>query len=185
MKQRGLTNDEICEAFVITRTKGETPELRNSKGSIFASGNVLYSYGLHYPLLAYVPASDSRPACWLLNSRKYSVTTSHHQSDAYRRARHTGLPVIDHYMTGHDYSISDVKPARIKVRDEALTAYLACKNPGTRPAFKALAALESAQASLAEICQFLGEPVPDLPEITPQQAERLATTRVLLALSVA
>lgn len=185
MKQRGLTNDQICEAFVITRAKGDTPELRNGKGSMFASGNVLYSYGTHYPLLAYVPASDSHPACWLLNSRKYSVTTSRHQSDTYRRARHSSLPIIDHYMTGHDYSISDVKPARIKARDKALTIYLACKNPSTRPAFKALAALESAQESLTEICQFLGEPVPDLPEITPQQEERLVTTRVLLSLSVA
>lgn len=47
-------------------------------GNLFAEGDVLYSYGRHFPLA--VRRQSLRGTWYLLNGDRYSVTTSHHQS---------------------------------------------------------------------------------------------------------
>ena len=66
-KGRKYSNEGVCKAFLNGAEKGKS-------NRIFIEGNVIYSYGHHFPLA--VRLKD----CYLLNSDKYSVTTSCHQN---------------------------------------------------------------------------------------------------------
>jgi hypothetical protein len=52
---------------------------RNAGGNLYFEGDVIYSYGSHFPLAAHVTNAKGKPAI-LINSGRYSVTTSGHQS---------------------------------------------------------------------------------------------------------
>ena len=62
------TNTSIVEAFNNGATQGEA-------NTMFIEGNVLYSYGHHFPLAIRLKSGHH-----LINGDKYSVTTSQHQS---------------------------------------------------------------------------------------------------------
>lgn len=64
-----MTNREIAQAFANGATKG-----RSGNGTLIISGNVIYSYGDHWPL-AYRDSNGTAH----VNDSKYSVTTSKHK----------------------------------------------------------------------------------------------------------
>ncbi len=64
-----MTNREIAQSFANGATKG-----RNGNQTIFIDGDVIYSYGHHWP----IAVRQGRAA--LINGNKYSVTTSRHTS---------------------------------------------------------------------------------------------------------
>lgn len=68
-------NQEIVEAFV----NGEIH--KGTANNIFVEGNVLYSYGEHFPMAIklYDDEGDEGNAYFIINKGKYSVTTSRHQ----------------------------------------------------------------------------------------------------------
>jgi hypothetical protein len=65
---------------------------RNSTGSLFFSGDTIYSYGRHFPVARHVTDKHGR-ACVLFTTRDYSVTTTGHKS-AVRRAIPSGVRVF-------------------------------------------------------------------------------------------
>lgn len=76
-----MTNEQLVEAFANGATKGKS-------NSMFIEGNVIYSYGKHFPLAIRVSKG------FLINTDKYSVTTSKHQKLVKRH-----LATIDVKMT--------------------------------------------------------------------------------------
>lgn len=62
-----MTNEQLVEEFANGATKGKS-------SSMFIEGNVIYSYGKHFPLAARVSTG------FLINTDKFSVTTSKHQT---------------------------------------------------------------------------------------------------------
>lgn len=62
-----MTNKQVCQAFVDGATKGKSLH-------IFIEGNVIYSYGKHWPLGIRYGNS------FAYNADKYSMTTSRHLS---------------------------------------------------------------------------------------------------------
>lgn len=70
-----FTNDEVIREFIHGNTN-----CRNSTGSLYVTGDVLYSYGSHFPLLV------RKPWGFLMNADRYSNTTSKHQSLCFRHA---------------------------------------------------------------------------------------------------
>lgn len=80
MRKFGNTS-EVIKAFV----GGKDSPWTNTHGTVFFTGNTLYSYGHHFPLAFRERTSDQI----VMNGDKYSVTTSHHQSlVAYHAAGH-------------------------------------------------------------------------------------------------
>lgn len=69
-----LSHSDVVSAFERGHTKG-------SSSSMFIDGDVLYSYGHHFPLLVRMKHwRNGKP--YLMNADRYSVTTSQHQSKA-------------------------------------------------------------------------------------------------------
>ena len=62
-------NRDVAELFA----QGKT-DIRNHNGSLFVEGDVIYSYGLHFPIALRLYGEA------VFNADRYSVTTSHHQS---------------------------------------------------------------------------------------------------------
>lgn len=72
-------------------------------------GEIVYSYGTHYPLLIPLKSAQaSRGFVWVLNDRGYSVTTSKHIGMAGRFARYR-VEIPRTFGTSHA-----VSPARLK-----------------------------------------------------------------------
>ena len=71
-----MTNQEVitqyCEYICGYNTKAKG---HNSTWSIFYEKDIIYSYGYHWPMAWYQGARDI-----IVNSSKYSVTTSKHMS---------------------------------------------------------------------------------------------------------
>jgi hypothetical protein len=59
-------------------------DVYSPKRRVYASGNVIYSYGSHFPLARWIPEHK----LLALNTDRYSVTTSRHQSYMYTMARY-------------------------------------------------------------------------------------------------
>lgn len=68
------------------------PRARNANKSLYFEGDLIFSYGRHFPLARHVELPSGTPAV-LINRGKYSSTTSHHQS-AVRGAIRNGVPVF-------------------------------------------------------------------------------------------
>lgn len=66
-----MTNQQLIESFVEGADSGHA-------NNLFIEGDVLYSYGHHFPL-AY-RTYDGESTIFIVNIDKYSVTTSRHQS---------------------------------------------------------------------------------------------------------
>jgi len=82
-----FTNQELFHVFA----SGTQEHGRSANGNVFFSGDVLYSYGTHFPLAVRYNGK------MLLNADSYSVTTSKHQSYAANALRHfdcTWLPAL-------------------------------------------------------------------------------------------
>lgn len=69
-----MTNRETMKAWVDGKKRG-----RNAKGTVFFEGDVIYSYGPHYPLAVRAPGKSG--PFFYVNKDKYSVTTSRHQTE--------------------------------------------------------------------------------------------------------
>lgn len=64
---------------------------RNANIVVSRDGTTVYSYGTHFPMAKIMPAEDAR-GWWLVNGDRYSVTTSHHQSQLRDALGGTSLP---------------------------------------------------------------------------------------------
>lgn len=73
-----FNNQELFHVFA----SGTQEHGRSANGNVFFSGDVLYSYGTHFPLAVRYKGK------MLLNADSYSVTTSKHQSYAASALRH-------------------------------------------------------------------------------------------------
>ena len=73
-----FTNQELFHVFA----SGTQEHGRSANGNVFFSGDVLYSYGTHFPIAVRYKGK------MLLNADSYSVTTSKHQSYAASALRH-------------------------------------------------------------------------------------------------
>jgi len=67
------SHSEIVSRFVDGKTKG-------AGANMYIDGNIIYSYGSHFPLMV---KSNER---FILNADKYSVSTSQHQSICFSSA---------------------------------------------------------------------------------------------------
>jgi hypothetical protein len=74
-----LTNSEVPHLWA-HRSRSEA---KTSNGTLYFSGDTIYSYGSHFPIARHVTQADGTPAV-LFTTRSYSVTTSAHTS----RVRH-------------------------------------------------------------------------------------------------
>ena len=63
------------------------------RGNIFFRGDIIYSYGTHFPIARHVIGRDGTSRAILFTTRDYSVTTSGHKSRV-RRALPTDRPVF-------------------------------------------------------------------------------------------
>ena len=71
--------DMVCHLWA----NGHGHDVRTSTGNVFTESGVLYSYGRHYAIGAFVTNSKGdRLLLW--NSRGYSATTAQHTAKAYR-----------------------------------------------------------------------------------------------------
>lgn len=61
---------------------------------VFGEGNVLYSYGRHFPLVELLRDPDGEPRLLLLNGDNYSVSTTRHQGIARNVCARSGLPMV-------------------------------------------------------------------------------------------
>ena len=96
-----MTNEETVRRFFEDRSKTRREgrvgrEFRNSTGSIYSRGDVLYSYGEHYPLAVVERNRHGYAAVAYVNRDKYSITTANHRKLVERFAReYIGLhPVV-------------------------------------------------------------------------------------------
>ena len=62
---------ELCEKFVNGKSEGKC-------SSVFIKGNVIYSYGYHFPMAFRI--NDSNGFKFVVNKSKYSRSTSRQQS---------------------------------------------------------------------------------------------------------
>jgi hypothetical protein len=72
--KRYNSNRSVIEAFAALRGESRFTESGRA-GNVFFENGVLYSYGHHFPLAQITPRGNV-----ILNTRKYSVSTSRHQS---------------------------------------------------------------------------------------------------------
>lgn len=93
-------------------------EARSNNGNMFARGDVLYSYGEHFPLAIRL-SGGARPL-FLLNADSYSLTTTRHQYDARRAVQGLGDVVTLHGLT--DIARALFYRTRGRVREAALAA---------------------------------------------------------------
>ena len=84
-----MRNKDVIENFVEGIRGGRTKTL-------FVEGNVLYSYGYHFPL-AIKGYSKAHGRMLVVNNDKYSRTTSCHQS--LLESAITNRPIFTHYTT--------------------------------------------------------------------------------------
>jgi len=66
-----VKNEDVIEAFAQGKREGKTKHL-------FIEGNVLYSYGYHFPIAIRLWEVDTYK--YIINSDRYSMTTSRHQN---------------------------------------------------------------------------------------------------------
>ena len=67
-------------------------EARNRQGNLYFTGDIIYSYGSHFPIARHV-TNDAGERAVLFTTNTYSVTTSAHCS-AVRSAIPSGIPVF-------------------------------------------------------------------------------------------
>jgi len=71
-----MTNKQVIEQWAeYVCGYNSKPEGHNSNGSIYYKGDVIYSYGSHFPMAIFMGGR-----CTVINGDKYSPTTSRHQS---------------------------------------------------------------------------------------------------------
>lgn len=85
-----MTNKATVERFInAMETKDHCKDFRSKQGSLFVRDSVLYSYGTHFPL------AWKKGDKWIVNDKKYSFTTSKHQSLVYRELHSRGIRAVD------------------------------------------------------------------------------------------
>jgi len=72
-----LTNGEVVDRFYNGATKG-----RNARDTLFIDGEVMYSYGHHFPLMIRTKGPDGDPL-FILNGDKSTPTTARHQRECW------------------------------------------------------------------------------------------------------
>ena len=97
---------------------------RNSSGSIFFDGNIIYSYGRHFPIAKIVGDTV------LITTRKNSVTTARHVShvrDAFRSTTLQTIYVEDVLAAGINEITANVKVMLDSIEDSKAKASRARK----------------------------------------------------------
>lgn len=109
-----MNNAEVCHRWA-NRTKD-----KGKAGNIFYKGPVLYSYGAHYPLA--VLTGKGEPEIVLVNSRRYSVSTSHHRSLAIcasSHKRHIEVPrPLAGSVTDHQFNLEYLNAETVRAFEE-------------------------------------------------------------------
>ena len=90
---------------------------RNGGDSFFFEGDIIYSWGKHFPVARFKKMPNGQTVV-LYNDSTYSVSTTQHQSLAYSAVTGLDLPIIsiparfwDDYKGGRDYIILEIQEA--------------------------------------------------------------------------
>lgn len=85
---------DIINRWVREVRKPNPRYLRSSSANVFVHNDRLWSYGTHFELGRWVPATGEHQGFWLLNGDTYSVSTSRHQSEVRAAVEKTGEQVV-------------------------------------------------------------------------------------------
>lgn len=105
---------------------GRTGQNLAPRGTVYADGDRIYSYGRHFEMARIMRGKDGRATWVLLNGDRYSVTTSGHQSLVRGVVARSGLPsmIVPYSALDaagiHDYASIrpiDIRPDRVDVHD--------------------------------------------------------------------
>lgn len=86
-----LTNEQVAEKFAARNFVG-----CNSNGTLIAAGDVIYSYGEHWP----IAFADRSGAMAYINGDKYGTTTSKQTSRVAAELSHAGFGIV--YVSGKE-----------------------------------------------------------------------------------
>src|ERR1700679_3803476 len=99
MKRVFNSNDQVCHVWA------QQKQSEGRAGSIFFSGDTIYSYGTHYPMAMIHTYRGKKFA--LINSEKSSVTTQHHKYKV-RNSLYGLMPVFE---------CSDIKMPSLAIKE--------------------------------------------------------------------
>lgn len=85
-----MTNEQTIQSFI----EGKKDHGHNSTHSIYFDGDVLYSYGSHFPLAVRYTRDDGSQL-YFVNEDRYSNTTTNHQSGTRWQLHQLGHEVIE------------------------------------------------------------------------------------------
>lgn len=89
-----MTNRLVASFWWDSWKVGGVPRGKNSTGSLYYDGPVIYSYGSHFPIARYMLDTCGRVEYVLFTARGYSQTTACHKG-LVRRAIDSGTPLIE------------------------------------------------------------------------------------------
>ena len=96
---------------------------RAKSTNMYFEGPTIYSYGSHFPMARLVLGKDKKPAAVLLTTRRFSNTTSQHQSDVRSAVSHlTRFHVTDVRQTKHAVNLNDYRRRIAAAAEEAKAA---------------------------------------------------------------
>jgi len=115
------TNDEVIEAYF----RGRSQPNKTSNGNVYHDGDVLYSYGSHFPL-----AYQLSNGWYMLNGDTYSSTTSAHQSLCRQNVR--GTHFVIPFSVFRTASLDYKKIVPLDYEGEKMTPYWYKDKDGNR-----------------------------------------------------
>jgi len=136
--KRIFTTDRLPHAWAWPRHPGDNAT-SGSRGNIFFDGDVVYSYGRHFPIAAWTRDAGGN-LCILFTTRSYSHTTSKHCGDV-RDAIPPGVTV---------YRVEHVLDANVANADTLAKNYFNALDKASRARERKESYIETARQMLAE-----------------------------------
>ncbi len=157
-------------------------EARNRQGNLYFTGDIIYSYGSHFPIARHV-ANETGERAILLTTATYSLTTSSHCS-AVRSAIPSGIQVflVPNVCHGqysgteltendHAYNLGDYAE---RIEKHVLTSARARSSYAKEWNHEHAVRLRDEAVAY---CAFSGLPVPKIPEVPELDSEALTAVR--------
>ena len=157
-------------------------EARNRQGNLYFTGDIIYSYGSHFPIARHV-ANEAGERGVLLTTATYSVTTSSHCS-AVRSAIPSGIPVFHvpnvchgrysgSELTADDHA-SNLGDYAERIEKNVITSARARLSYTKEWNHEHAACLRDEAIAY---CAFFGLPIPKIPEVPELDSDALTAIR--------